>query len=391
VFKRGKTWSYTVYVGRDSATGKKRYKQVGGFPTRRACEDALRLVVDRVRGGDYAESGSTTLEGFVDRWLTATCPTVRPTTAASYDAMLRHHVVPHIGDVKLVKLTALHLSSLYGELLASGYQKGRTARGLSPTSVRYVHRIVNRALGDAVRWGLIARNPAANVDPPRAATAEMSTWSAAEVRSFLESVNDDRLVAMWTMLCTTGMRCGEVLALRWEDIDLEARRVAVRRALVEVDGYELHFSEPKSARSRRSVKLDSDTGRLLASHRIRQLEERLVNGIGGKPDLVFTRPDGSPLQPQHVSQAFEDRSRRAGLRRIRLHDLRHTAATLALEAGIHPKIVSERLGHSTVQLTLDRYSHVVDEMQEAAADLLGRVIFGDRGPSGDAGANGVSN
>ena len=136
------TWSYTVYVGRDDATGKKRYKQVGGFATRRACEDALRQVVDRVRSGGYTEAGATTVEQFVDHWLTATSPTLRPTTAASFSAMLRHHLLLRLGQVKLSRLTALDLLSLYGELLASGYRKGNTTRGLSPTTVRYLHRII---------------------------------------------------------------------------------------------------------------------------------------------------------------------------------------------------------------------------------------------------------
>jgi integrase len=283
--------------------------------------------------------------------------------------------------MKLAKLTALDVSSLLGGLLTSGYRKGKTPRGLSPTSVRYVHRIMSHALSDAVRWGLLVRNPADQVDAPRKAETEMPTWSADEVRTFLDSVATDRLWAMWVLLCTTGMRRGEVLGLRWDDVDLAAGRIAVRRALVEVDGYDLHISEPKTARGRRSVKLDTRTVAALTYHRRWQMEERLAEGIGGRPELLFTKPDGEPLQPQHVSQAFEARQRRAGLPIIRLHDLRHTAATIALSAGIHPKIVSERLGHSTVQLTLDRYSHVVDGLQEAAAQQIGDAIFGEDPPN----------
>jgi integrase len=380
VFKRGKTWSYTVYLGRDAVTGKKRYKQVGGFPTRRACEEALRQLVDRVRTSDYADAGSTTVAEFVERWLTATESTIKPTTAASYRNMLEIHVVPTLGHVRLVKVTGLELSALYGELLASGYRKGKTSRGLSPTSVRYVHRIVSKAFADAVRWGLLARNPAANVAPPRKADTEMATWTADEVRTFLASVEDDRLYAMWVLLCTTGMRRGEVLGLRWDDVDTSAGRIAVRRASVEVN-YDVQSSDPKSAKGKRSVTLDVETTKVLVDHRRRQAEERLAAGLGGRSEQVFTRPDGNRLQPQHVSRSFGARYRRAGLSPIRLHDLRHTSATLALTAGIHPKVVSERLGHSTVQLTLDRYSHVVDGIHAAAAEQLGAIIFTGRGSS----------
>ena len=209
----------------------------------------------------------------------------------------------------------------------------------------------------------------------------MPTWSADEVRTFLEFVSQKRLGAMWVLLCTTGMRRGEVLGLRWKDVDLANGRLAVRRALVEVNGYELHVSEPKTTRGRRSVRLDTRTIAALTQHRRQQAEERLSKGLGGRPDLVFTRDDGHPLQPQHVTQAFDSLVRRAGVPAIRLHDLRHTAATLALTAGIHPKIVSERLGHATVQLTLDRYSHVVEGLQERAAEQLSDVIFGS-GSSG---------
>ena len=384
VFKRGKTWSYTIYMGRDPATGKKRYRQRGGFPTKRACEDALREIVGRVSAGDYADWGGTTFDEYAQRWLAAVTPTVRPTTAASYRSMLTVHVVPVLGATKLNKISGLDLSTLYGDLLLSGYRKGKTPRGLSPTTVRYLHRILTHAFEDAVRWGLLLRNPVRQVDPPRKADVEIATWSAAEVRSFLESVSSDRLAAMWVLLCTTGMRRGEVLGLRWDDIDLDNGRIAVRRALVEIAGSEVHLSEPKTSRGRRSVSLDTRTIDALAQHRRRHAEEHLARGLGGRPEVVFTSADGALIQPQYVTRSFRSLTRKAGLRAIRLHDLRHTSATLALSAGIHPKIVSERLGHSTVQLTLDRYSHVVDGLQDVAAQQLGDTIFGERSVGGSA-------
>ncbi|MGK2965103.1 MAG: tyrosine-type recombinase/integrase [Tepidiformaceae bacterium] len=376
VFKRGRTWTAQVYLGRDAVTGRKRYRQLGGFGTKRAAEQALTEQLERLRVGEYVDAGATTVAGFVERWLIAVEPSLRPTTFASYRNMLGLHVVPRLGKVRLVKLTGLDLSGLYGELLASGYRKGNTTRGLSPTTVRYIHQIVRKALADAVRWGLLVRNPAAQVDPPRRSDQEMATWSAPQARRFIEAVADDRLRAMWVLLCSTGMRRGEVLGLRWDDVDLDAGRIAVQRALVEVSGYDLRLSDPKSARGKRSVRLDAHTTAELVRHRRRQLEERMAYGVGSRPEFVFTRPDGGQLQPQRISRSFQSLARRAELPSIRLHDLRHTAATLALAAGIHPKVVSERLGHSTIQLTLDTYSHVVEGIHEAAAEQLGDVLFG---------------
>jgi integrase len=198
---------------------------------------------------------------------------------------------------------------------------------------------------------------------------------AEELRRFLSVVADDRLFAMWVLLCTTGLRRGEVLGLRWRDVDLEARRVSVCQTLVDVR-YEVQVSEPKTAWGRRPVALDPITTAALVAHRERQRAERLMLlGVDESADYVFTQLDGHSLQPQNMSQAFENIVRRAGLPTIRLHDLRHSAASLALAAGIHPKVVSERLGHANIQITLDTYSHVVAGLQDDAADRMAALIF----------------
>ena len=301
-----------------------------------------------------------------------TTPRLRPSTAFSHTAVVTRNLSPRIGHVRLDQLSPRHISELHHDLATNGRQSG--LGGLSTRSVIYAHRILSNALGDAVRWGLIMRNPATLVSPPRLVTPEMRVWSAEDARRFLDAVSDDRLYAMWMLFVMTGMRRGEVLGLRWQDVDLTTGRIAVRQTLVEV-AYELHFSEPKTKRSRRTVSIDGVTGSVIAAHRERQDEERLALGAP-EHDLLFVQPDGRPLQPQNISQAFGNLVRRLRLPPIRLHDLRHTSATLALSAGIHPKVVSERLGHSSIAITLDTYSHVVPGLQEAAASTLASLVLG---------------
>lgn len=244
--------------------------------------------------------------------------------------------------------------------------------------MRYLHAIVRRALADAVEWGLITRNPAAKARPPKAARNReaMRTWTAPQLRAFLEGRADDRLYPLWLVLASTGMRRGEALGLAWDAVDLDASRLAVRRALVNV-AYKLEFSEPKTEKSRRSVALDPGTVDALRAHRKAQAEERLALGPAWHDHgLVFTREDGQPVHPDRASKLFDQHVNTAGLPRIRLHDLRHTHATLALQAGIHAKVVSERLGHSTIAMTLDTYSHAIPAMQEDAAAKVAALVLG---------------
>lgn len=375
VLKRGKTWSCVLYLGRDN-DGRKRQKWVGGFRTRKAAEGALSEALERVRTGTWADPGRQTVGEFLEDWLTAVTPSLRPSTAESYEQTLRGWVIPRIGGVKLSALTAARLSALYGELLKSGRRDGKG--GLSARSVAYAHRIIVHALKDAVAWGLLARNPAAHVDAPRAGSSEMHVWSQTEVQRFLSFVADDRLYALWAVLLATGLRRGEALGLRWDDVDFERRRLSIQRAVVVV-GYGVQVAEPKTARGRRSVSIDPTTAAVLGAFRKRQVEERLAWGPAWQDTgYVFTSEDGRLLHPQQVTVTFKRRAREAGLPPIRLHDLRHTAATLALTAGIHPKVVSERLGHASIGITLDTYSHVGEGLQEEAASKVAGLIFGDQ-------------
>ncbi|MFW6034209.1 MAG: tyrosine-type recombinase/integrase, partial [bacterium] len=250
---------------------------------------------------------------------------------------------------------------------------------MSPKTVRNVHIVLRKALADAERLGLVVRNAAAAAKPPVARKRDHTTWSAEELARFLRAVEGKRLSAAFVLLATTGMRRGEALGLRWSDVDLEAGRLSIVQTITTVRD-KMVITPPKTARSRRLVSLDPETVAALREHRRRQNEERLRAGEAWSNvgDLVFTNEVGETIHPSAFSRLFATRVRLAKLPKIRLHDLRHTYATVALGAGVHPKIVSERLGHATIAVTLDLYSHVTPAIDAEAAALVARKIFTSR-------------
>jgi integrase len=258
-------------------------------------------------------------------------------------------------------------------MLAHG---GKGGRPLSARTVQAIHMTIRKALGDAARWGMTVRNVAELASPPRPRRVEMQTWTAEELRAFLEHVEGERLYAVWMLAASTGMRRGEVLGLRWRDVDLDRARVSVRQTLV-LAGRQVVTSEPKTSRGRRSIALDPRTVSALRAWRRAQAAERLAWGSAwADSGLVFTREDGTPIHPEWLSDAFEWRVKVAGLPRIRFHDLRHTHASLGLAAGIPVKVMSERLGHTSSSFTADAYQHVTPALEEQAASTVAGLVFG---------------
>ncbi|MCZ7529739.1 MAG: site-specific integrase [Acidimicrobiia bacterium] len=246
-----------------------------------------------------------------------------------------------------------------------------SARAVSGTCT-----IVRASLAQAVQWDRIGRNPADRATPPKAKRYEPSTWTPEQIRQFLDQAADHRLSAAWLLLATTGMRRSEVLGLRWSDVDLGEAGLHVRQSLVAVE-YEISFSEPKTEKSKRRVALDPHTIMALRSHRARQSEEKLAaGGAYTDDDPVFADEIGRPLHPESLSQTFKRQAKAAGLPTIRLHDLRHSFATAALEAGVPLKVVSDRLGHSSISVTGDIYSHVSTGLGEDAAARVATAILG---------------
>jgi integrase len=353
--------------------GRRRQKWHGGFGTRREAEAVRAKLVTDLNRGAYVMPGRTTLSEWIrGTWLPMTEPRVKPSTFYSYKRNLELHVLPTLGNKLLQQLTALMLTALYGELAKDGDER----RGLSAKTISYIHSTVHKVLADAVDAGLLGKNVAAGAKPPRPgrrATGGIQAWEPHELARFLQAVRGSRLEAIWRLSAMTGMRRGEVLGLRWCDLDLDRARLSVRQALVAV-GYEVVHSTPKS-HSARVIDLDAETTAQLRAHRLRQDAERAEWGEDyADQDLVVAKENGEPIHPHTLSQAFERLIGKADLRRIRLHDLRHTHATLALKAGVPVKVVSERLGHQSPAFTLTQYAHVIPGMQAEAAAQVANLV-----------------
>lgn len=376
------TWWFVADLP-PASDGRRRQAKRRGFKTKAEAQAALDELRVSGRQGVYVAPARQRLGEFLtDDWLPAIKVTIEASTWASYQRYLRLHVIPPLGGVRLEAVDPGMLNHLYADLLDHGRLDGKPG-GLSRRSVRYIHTIIGRALGDAVRWGRIVRNPAQAATPPRAAQTktqapEMKTWDAETLARFLAAEQPSRYHVAFLFLATTGCRRGEALGLRWGDVDLDASRSSLRHTIGAIDHRIYEKSTPKSHRAR-VIDLDADTVAALRSWRTRQAAERLLLGPAyDDRGLVFCHPDGRPYHPDRFSREFDRRIARHGVPRIRLHDLRHTWTSLALQAGVDVKIVSERLGHASATITWDIYQHVTPAMQSGAAERVAALIFRPR-------------
>jgi len=358
----------------DPVTGRRnrRRRSHGGYDRKKDAQAALDELISRRVQGVYAEPSSLTVGAYLDQWFEAARSQLRQTTWHNYRQLVDQYVIPELGPMKLNKLEAMHLDSLYAKLMTS--PSARRPEGLSPRTVRYTHAVLHKALLDAVKKRLLSVNPADFASPPKQRSPEMRAWRPEEALAFLAHTQDHRLSAAFLLALTTGARKGELLGARWSDLDAEARRLSIRQTLVTV-GYKPVFSEPKTPQSRRSIALDEGTVRVLRAHRARQSEERLAAGpLWDDHGLIFCASDGRPLHPDRFDKIFRRLCVEAKVPQFGFHALRHTAATLLLSEGVNPKVVAERLGHSSIRITLDTYSHVLPTVQEEAAEKLGRLL-----------------
>jgi integrase len=368
------SWTVIVDLGPDPQTGKRRqlWRSVKG-PKREAEAELVRLLHDKDAGLDRP-TGKLTVGAYLERWLADYVRVnLAPKTHASYTDAIHGHFTPALGALELTALRPTHIQGLYSRMLVSGRRDGRG--GLSARSVGRYHQILHAALHQAVRWQLLVRNPADAVEAPRAPRREIATVSAEQARRLMAAGDETTIGPFVRLALLTGMRRGELLGLRWSDVDLDGAKIHVQQTAQRIDGQGIVFRHPKTRLSRRAIALSPDAVIVLRSHRRRQAEARLLAGPAYVDhDLVFATGIGTPIEPSNLRRSWLAVTESAGLPGLRIHDLRHAHATIMLGQGVHPKIVSERLGHASVNITLDTYSHVLPGLQEAAAAQLDAVF-----------------
>jgi integrase len=405
--KKDGRWVGSIDLGWQG--GRRARKYIYG-PTQDSVVDRMADARKEAKDGTLVLDERQTVGDFLNRWLQDCArPKVRPTTLRRYADLIRLHIAPEIGGVPLAKLTAQRVQSFLnqkcGATAASTAHSGRPApSGLSPRSVQHLHAVLRVALGQALRWGLVARNVATLVSPPRAPHKDVQPFSPEEARQFLETVSGDRLEALYTVALACGLRQGEALGLWWEDVNGDAGTLTVRRQLQRIailapaaepatatdsgalpsttakkpakkPKTALRLVEPKTKRSRRTIALPNIVVKALRAHRVRQLQERLLAGSRWQDTgFVFTTTIGTPLDARNVQDGFKAVLRKAGLRSQRFHDLRHGAASLLLAQGVAARGVMEILGHSQIGITLNLYSHVMPELLRDAAQKMDAIL-----------------
>ena len=363
------TWSYVVDVGRDT-NGKRIQETKGGFLTKQDAREARAARITTL-ASRTADGHRVTVADYLEQWLEGKRK-LRPTTAYSYRLYIDKMFVPHIGSLRLVELERHpeHLDRMFAAL-AKPRENGRQ---LSVGTQRRVYGVLRAALNAAVRRRLLTYNPALTVELEEMPRPRIVVWTPEQVGEFLDFVKDDRMFPLLRLVLMTGMRRGETVGLRWSDVDLDGQVLTVRQQAVETN-CGLYIGPPKTKSGERCVPFDDETAAVLRAHQRAQAAERLSWGEAWVDSgLVFTREDGSMLQPAMVSRRFKELVTASKLPMIRFHDLRHTSASLALSANVAMKVVSVRLGHSSSGFTADTYTHVVPAVAKDAADRIADVV-----------------
>ena len=367
------SWEVTIDLGRDGATGRRlrHYESIRGG--KKLAQQRLAELLVSFEQGSYIKPKRITLGEWFENWLNGYVATnCSPKTAQSYQSEVHCHLTPALGRIPLAQLQPQHVQNYYSHALSQGRADGKG--GLSKRTVLYHHCILFEALNYAVRQGVVARNVAQAVDPPRPERKGMTILTSEQLTKFWNCAQETPYYEFFYTLYCTGLRRGEGLALRWRNVDLDMACFFVVETAYKLNGTYI-IRQPKTAKSRRGVALPPSLALLLREYKAGREVERLLLGKRlTDDDFVFADASGAPLNPDTVTHAFGKLIRKAGLPHARLHDLRHTHATLMLKEGIHPKIVQERLGHSNIATTLDIYSHVVPGLQEAAAERFDKLL-----------------
>jgi integrase len=364
-------WAIVLDV-RDPETGKRKRKWHSFRGTKREAQTECSRLVTEFAQGSYVEPSKTTVSMFLDKWLEQIESNVAPRTHERYREIAKKNIVPLLGQIALTKLRPDHISTAHAKALKAGRRDG--TGGLSPRTVHHMHRILKQALATAVRWRILARNPVESVDPPKVERRRMAALDAAETARLLAHFRGTRMLTPVVLAVMCGLRRGEVTALRWGSVNLVRGQLSIVES-TEQTANGIRSKETKSGRAR-TVALPAMAVDELKRARVAQAEELLRIGIRlTEQTHVVAQAGGEPLQPNSLTHEFVRLSAKAsGLPRIRFHDLRHTHATQLLSSGVHPKVAQERLGHSSVGITLDLYSHVLPGMQEDAAAKVDAAI-----------------
>jgi integrase len=371
----GKNTYFLRYdAGLNPATGKRIQKSMVFHGNSHEADAKLTEILNKINRGEYISPGKETFAAFLDRFLNDYAKTnLSPRTYEGYETIIRQDLKPKLGYISLAELKPAYIQKFYAELLTNGRVNGQG--GLNPLTVRHVHACLHRALQLAVKWGLCYTNPADAVDPPKFRRTEMHTMNEDGIEMVLEAAEGTVYYPIFYLAIFTGMRRSEYLGLRWADVDLLLGQVSVNRSIHQLRDNSIIFRETKTVKGRRNIALTPTTIQVLRDHLEEQIDLQKTYGrIVADADLVFSHADKSPVFPDSVTQAWRTLAKRAGLTGVRLHDCRHTHASLLLKQGIHPKVVQERLGHTTISTTLDIYSHVAPGLQEAAALKFDEIV-----------------
>lgn len=364
VKKEGNSWYYTVDLGK-SEDGKRKRTKKRGFKTKKEAEVALAKVVHELNSGTFVQPTRTLYEEFLRDWLEDKKLSIKDQTYKNYVTIASTHIIPTLGRFQVQQLSAVILQKFISTL---------SGNGLANSYIKKIIDVLNGFLKKAKRLGLITANPMEIIEKPRISKQEISVWDVQDLNQFLSVAKDDRYYLAFLLAIATGMRQGEILGLRWKDIDFGNSTLSVRQTLSH-DGKTL-TSEAKTKSSLRTIHLPEDVLHALRRHRHLILQEKLSKGDQYKEhDLVVCTSVGTPVTPRNLSRTWYRLLEQAGVTSIRFHDLRHTHATLLLKEGIHVKVVAERLGHSNTRMTLDTYSHVQPNMQAEAANAINTLLF----------------
>ena len=373
--KRGeRSYSVCISLGKDPTTGKYKYVYETVTGTREEAKKRRAALLHQIANGTFITPSKTSLEEYLERWLKEYArATLAPRTAEGYELIVRRHLVPALGRITLTGLKPEHIQRYQSEKLSAGRADGKG--GLSRRTVRHHHMVLHTALEHAVKMGLLSRNTADAVSPPSCSRHEWHCLDESELNRLLGAAKTSPYYVFFYQALFTGMRRSELLGLRWRDVDLVLCEAHVSRSLHQLRTREIVIRPPKSKQGLRTVDLPLSAALLLQDYKDKQAAQRAVKGTQFNPDdLIFSNVEGKPFLPNTVTHAWVKLVRRAGFKGVRLHDCRHSHASIMLKSGTHPKVVQERLGHASIQVTIDTYSHVAPGIQKAAAENFDRLV-----------------